>query len=400
MRTIKNFRSTICRILQELQSNFQRKAIRNLSSYQLSPIESKVIGLGLNFVPIPSASIHHLIQKSATRLTRTMKKQFHFKDHLLTIKRPTYCKRSTWVLPEPNSARLSLFLEQIQDPLPNHSRHTTKTKLTSQQSTTLQKLGCNADLVIKPFDKGSRICLTDTSLYINKIEEHLANTTIYKELNTDPTQAIRNDVLSTLGYLHIKDQIDDQTRHHFTLQNPVRTPLFYGLPKVHNSNIPLRQIVLACDSPTDQLSNYVTHFIQPLVGTLHSYIRDSKHFLQLLESLPPLPESAILVTADVTSLCTNITHEEGIDSVLHYMRLHADAQPPGALSPHKIGILLETILKYNRPSFMEKHFLQLMGTAMGTKAAPPYANLFMGRHEETIWEAFIWAILFWKKVHR
>ena len=397
MRTIKNFRSTICRILQELQSNFQRKAIRNLSSYQLSPIESKVIGLGLNFVPIPSASIHHLIQKSATRLTRTMKKQFHFKDHLLTIKRPTYCKRSTWVLPEPNSARLSLFLEQIQDPLPNRSRHTTKTKLTSQQSTTLQKLGCNADLVIKPFDKGSRICLTDTSLYINKIEEHLANTTIYKELNTDPTQAIRNDVLSTLGYLHIKDQIDDQTRHHFTLQNPVRTPLFYGLPKVHNSNIPLQQIVLACDSPTDQLSNYVTHFIQPLVGTLHSYIRDSKHFLQLLESLPPLPESAILVTADVTSLCTNITHEEGIDSVLHYMRLHADAQPPGALSPHKIGILLETILKYNRPSFMDKHFLQLMGTAMGTKAAPPYANLFMGRHEETIWEAFIWAILFWKR---
>ena len=389
MRTIKNFRSTICCILQELQSNFQRKTIRNLSSYQLSPIESKVIALGLDFVPTPSASTQHLIQKSATRLTWTMKKQFHFKDHLLTIKRPTYCKRSTWVLPEPNSASLSLFLEQIQDPLPNRSRHTTKTKLTSQQSSTLQKLGCNADLVIKPFDKDSRICLTDTSLYINKIEEHLANTTTYKELNTDPTQAIRNDVLSTLGYLHIKDQIDDQTRHHFTPQNPVRTPLFYGLPKVHNSNIPLQQIVLACDSPTDQLSNYVTHFIQPVVGTLRSYIRDSKHFLQLPESLPPLPESAILVTADVTSLCTNITHEEGIDSVLHYMRLHTDAQSPGALSPHTIGILLETILKYNRLSFMDKHFLQLVGTAMGTKAAPPYANLFMGRHEETIWEAFI-----------
>ena len=30
---------------------------------------------------------------------------------------------------------------------------------------------------------------------------------------------------------------------------------------------------------------------------------------------------------------------------------------------------------------------------MGTKAAPPYANLFMGRHEETIWEAFT----FWKR---
>ena len=100
--------------------------------------------------------------------------------------------------------------------------------------------------------------------------------------------------------------------------------------------------------------------------TLPSYIRDSKHFLQLLESLPPLPGNAILVTADVTSLYTNITHEEGIDSVLHYMKLHADLLPPDAPNPHTIGILLETILKHSNLSFMNKHFLQLVGTAMGT----------------------------------
>ena len=130
--------------------------------------------------------------------------------------------------------------------------------------------------------------------------------------------------------------------------------------------------------------------------TLPSYIRDSKHFLQLLESLSPLPENAILVTA-VTSLYINIPHEEGIESVLHYMKLHANTLPPGAPSPHTIGVLLETILKNNNLSFMDRHFLQLVGTAMGTKAAPPYANLFMGRHEETIREAFIWAIPFWKR---
>ena len=106
----------------------------------------------------------------------------------------------------------------------------------------------------------------------------------------------------------------------------------------------------------------------------HSYIRDSKHFLQLLESLPPLPENAILVTADVTSLYTNISHEEGIDTVLHYMKLHADALPPGSSNAHTTAILLETTLKHNNLSFMDKHFPQLVGTAMGTKAAPPYTN--------------------------
>ena len=128
--------------------------------------------------------------------------------------------------------------------------------------------------------------------------------------------------------------------------------------------------------------------------TLHSYIRDSKHFLQLLQSLPPLPENAILMTPDVTSLYTNIPHEEGIESVLHYMKLHANTLSPGTPNPHTIGVLLETILKNNNLLFMDSHFLQLVGTVMGTKAAPPYPNLFMGRHKETI---LTWAIPFWKR---
>ena len=174
----------------------------------------------------------------------------------------------------------------------------------------------------------------DPSLYISKIEEHLADATTYKKLDVDSTQAIRNDVLSTLDYLHNTHQIDDETRHHPTPPNPGCTPLFYGLPKVHKPNIPLQTIVSACGSLTNQLSHYVTHFIKPVVETLTSYIRDSKHFLQLLESLPLLPENAIFVTADVTSLYINILYEEGIESVLHYMKLHAEILPPGTLSPH------------------------------------------------------------------
>ena len=126
--------------------------------------------------------------------------------------------------PEPNSTNLSLFLEQIQDPLHNHPQHTTRPNLTPQQRSTLKKVGSNPDLVIKPFGKGSGICLMDTSLYINKIEEHFADTTKYKELDTDPSQAIRNDVLSTLDYLYYTNRIDDETRHHLTPPNPVASP--------------------------------------------------------------------------------------------------------------------------------------------------------------------------------
>ena len=124
-----------------------------------------------------------------------------------------------------------------------------------------------------------------TSIYISKIEEHLADPSTYKQLNSDPNEAIRNYALSTLDYFYNTYRIDEVTRHHLTPPKPARTPLFYCFPKVHKPNIPLRSIVSACDSSTDQFSNYVTHSLQPLVETLPSYVLDSKHFLQLLESL-------------------------------------------------------------------------------------------------------------------
>ena len=68
-RTFAKFYKEPCneiKQIRELQSNFQRKTVRNLSSNQLSLIESEVLALGLDYFPTPSASTNHPIQKSAT----------------------------------------------------------------------------------------------------------------------------------------------------------------------------------------------------------------------------------------------------------------------------------------------------------------------------------------------
>ena len=44
--------------------------------------------------------------------------------------------------------------------------------------------------------------------------------------------------------------------------------------------------------------------------------------------------------------------------------------------------MLELILKCNNFTFNRKHFLQVNGTAMGTRVAPTYAYLFMAHFEE------------------
>ena len=45
---------------------------------------------------------------------------------------------------------------------------------------------------------------------------------------------------------------------------------------------PLQPILCKYDSSINQLSNFITHLMSPLVGTLLSYIRYSKHFIHSL----------------------------------------------------------------------------------------------------------------------
>ena len=91
-----------------------------------------------------------------------------------------------------------------------------------------------------------------------------------------------------------------------------RTANFYLLPKIHKGKVPPpgRPIVSANDCPTERISQLVDHFIQPLLPKLDSYIRDSGHFLWILDNLT-LPPNVILCTLDVTSLYTNIPNTEG-----------------------------------------------------------------------------------------
>ena len=176
-----------------------------------------------------------------------------------------------------------------------------------------------------------------------------------------------------------------------------RTPLLYGLPKMHKPNSPLHPAVSGCDGPTDHLSAYITHFIEPLASHLPSHIKDTKHFLNRTEKLPNLPSNALLVIADVTSLYTNIPHEEGIAAVVHFMKKYRHLLSTNCPPPHIVCAMLDFILKHNNFKFMGTYIYQILGTFMRTRMAFPYANLFMGKEERTIILTFLHLIYFWKR---
>ena len=131
------------------------------------------------------------------------------------------------------------------------------------------------------------------------------------------------------------------------------------------------------DSPTERISMMLDIILQPLLSSTKSYIKDTPDFLRKLDRISILPEENFF-TLDVTSLYTNIPLEESLD----IMETDFFPQTNCGIPIEYLRRMLELVLKCNNFKFNRKHFLQINGTAMGTRVAPTYANLFMAHFEE------------------
>ena len=144
----------------------------------------------------------------------------------------------------------------------------------------------------------------------------------------------------------------------------------------------IRPIVSSCNSITEPISQFVDRWLQPHVKTLPSYLKDSTEFLKLIETTK-FPHRSLLASIDVSSLYTNIPHNDGKQNVLYYLQNNSDNYTrPEQPIPEVLTELIGIVLKNNVFEFNNKYFLQIQGTAMGTKMAPAYANLFMGNYKK------------------
>ena len=246
----------------------------------------------------------------------------------------------------------------------------------------MRELSNLPNTIIKPADKGGSIVLWPKNTYLQEAHRQLSNTLHYTPINGNPIPGLVKEISL---YLHtlLRDKTIDLTTYQYLLpHSPPRTPLFYMLPKIHKPNIPGRPIISGCDSPTEKLSIFIDHFLKQVVPFIPSYIKDTNHFLQTVLNIPfPLPSGALLVTIDVTSLYTNIPQDEGIHSSLQAISLiPTNSRPP----LHVFDKFLKFILKNNFFTFNNQHYLQILGTAMGTRMAPSFANIFLYHLEQKI----------------
>lgn len=371
-------------------NNPSNNLIINLSKIKLNRTEKNILNKGLSFIPTPTTKhlakeIEIALDKYKNRLYRIY--YFSQKNQQSKHSKPLH-RTTNWQAPTPDNKNLSLYITKTIEELtllynkiikgePSETRN-----VTDKELKTLMRLSRNKTIVIKKADKGNSIVILNRDDYENKVMEHLNDTKSYEIIKeTNVVKDLQTNIETFLETIFLHYHINQNTYKYLTPQQNPRTSLFYILPKIHKPLIPGRPIVSSVNSVTENMSEFLTKCFQPLVYKLDSHIKDTKAFLKCILRQKNSNQTKYFVTIDVKSLYTNISHEEGIQACLHFIEKYRNELPSFTPNNTIIRTMLYFVLENNYFQFKDFLYKQLYGTSMGTKMAPPFANLFLGKFE-------------------
>ena len=254
---------------------------------------------------------------------------------------------------------------------------------------------------MKPCDKGAGIIILNFQEYLKACQSHLNKTYIdnggahnpyYSKVDLNTFEEAKNNVK-----LVLEEGLDNEniTKDEYEAmlpeeKNPAKFYLTFKVHKEHSEGQtpPERPIVSGSGSVNENIGHFVEHHIKNLAQKHETFLKDTPDLLRYIEKVNEnehSPQNAILVSMDVSAVYTNIPQSEGIECVREALNEVKNKKIPTEF----IIRLLDITLKENIFEFNEELFKQIIGTAMGSKPAPSYANLFMARRIDNIIFAII-----------
>ena len=104
--------------------------------------------------------------------------------------------------------------------------------------------------------------------YRKKILDFLNDVDTYEPLKKDPTNLYKTKLVNILRDWKTNKSISDNLYHRLYPTSDL-PPRFYGLPKIHKANIPLRPIVSSIGNITCSILRYLTQVLSPMVHPPH-----------------------------------------------------------------------------------------------------------------------------------
>ena len=223
-------------------------------------------------------------------------------------------------------------------------------------------------------DKGVAMVIMDRQDYINKANQ-LLNQDTYKVITKDPTNTIKNKLINILKNIKTKTGLGTNTYKSMYPTGCV-PPKFYGLPKIHKPDTPLRPIVSSCGSVTYGVAKELAKILKPLVGKSPHHINSTQDFVEQARQFK-LEPGECLSSYDVSALFTSVPIDPALKIIKDLLDKDTTLKERTVMEVGDIILLLEFCLKNTYFSFQGQFYEQVEGAAMGSPVIPIVANLYM-----------------------
>ena len=122
-------------------------------------------------------------------------------------------------------------------------------------------------------------------------------------------------------------------------------PKFYGLPKIHKPDTPLKSLVSSCASVTYGVAKELTTFLKPLVGKSPHHINSTQDFVEQAKHIK-LEAGECLSSYDVSALFTSVPIDPALNIIKDLLDKDNTLKERTVMEVGDIILLLEFCLKH------------------------------------------------------
>ena len=364
---------------------FLSPEVHNYSNHILSLSERYLLSLGLKFRSTTRVWSVNVLNQQLDDFVKSVCIKYFFRDYV-SMHTQQFHKlfiKSDWIPPLGPpwiEIPLSAIRFELCSLLHSHNRHkNVSSNLSRSEFSSLANLRSLYDVRVLPTDKNLGPALVTELWYKKEVSRLLSDEKFYERVSVVPFDAMKSNLITVLD--RYGKSIGDKLKS-FVLQFTDNCTLahFKILPKVHKTPLVGRPIVASTNYLTTPASRLVDYILAPYLPSLPSYIKDSTDFIHKLSNLEFVPGS-YLVTADVTSLYTNIPIADCIIAIDLFCR-SVDCEFTALVTELSRFILTNNYFEAEGILFHQK-----WGLAMGTPFAVSAAVIYMARLENPLLSA-------------
>ena len=235
-----------------------------------------------------------------------------------------------------------------------------------------------ANLVMTKADKGNSVVILNRDDYVSKCDAFLNNND-FEVMTKDPTTKFQNQLKATVAKCGSVLSAADKWK--LFNMNPL-PPRFFGLPKTHKPNIPIRPVVSHFTAPCHKLSVKLNSLLRNYSSFQSKFsIKNAVDLVTKISTVQP-PHNSKLISFDVTNLFTSVPAKEA--STLAVNLIKSSGGDEKMLK--EIKLLLDLCIEQNYFLFNGKFYKQSSGLAMGSPLSPILAEIFMNEFEHKLFD--------------